>query len=65
MFKQLSKYIPKANFSDEMEGKSWGTIIGKGRNDDLEWVNDLEDILEMDLLDHSLAGTLIEQLKTK
>jgi len=65
MFKQLSKYIPKAIFSDEMEGKSWGTIIGKGRNDDLEWVNDLEDILEMDLLDHSLAGTLIEQLKTK
>jgi hypothetical protein len=59
----FNKYIPRAKFSAEMQGRSWGTIIGQGHKDDINWANNLADILEMDLFDHSQAGLLIGQLK--
>lgn len=61
-FKLQGEYTPKAIFSADMKGKSWGAIIGRGRDDDIAWANDLEDILEIDLFDPDQAVSMIKQL---
>jgi hypothetical protein len=59
-FKQAN-YTPRARC---LKGKSWEDIIGRGRNEDIDWARYLTDILEMDLFDHSEAGSLIARLRS-
>lgn len=47
----IRDYQPKALLNCKIENVSWGQILSKGRTDDLSWVKDAPEILELDLFD--------------
>ncbi len=59
-------YTPKATFDWELAGKiSWEEIIGVGRIDDTSWVDAIEEFIEKDLFDISLAPDLIRKWRSE
>jgi hypothetical protein len=53
--------MPKATF--EEENKLWSLILGKGRRDEVDWANGVENMLELDLFDFSDVAPIINQIK--
>jgi hypothetical protein len=56
-------YKPKANFADGMTRKTWDDILRKGKQDEISWAKEIEEILEMDLFDHSNVTTILNELE--
>jgi hypothetical protein len=56
----IKGYTPQAAFAN---GFKWGRITEKGRQYGVGWARGIEDILEMDLFDHSNVKTIMEEVK--
>lgn len=61
----IRNYKPQATFAKGMTEKGWDAIAGKGRRDGVDWANEIKEIMEMDLFDHSPANVklIIEEIK--
>ena len=59
----IEDYKPKANFAEGMTKKTWNDILRKGKQDQISWTEKIQDILEMDLFDHSNVKTIIDKLE--
>jgi hypothetical protein len=59
----IEDYEPSANFAEGMTLKTWDDILRKGRQDEISWAKEIEEILEMDLFDHSNVTTIINELE--
>jgi hypothetical protein len=59
----IEDYEPKANFAEGMTLKTWDDILRKGKQDEISWTKEIQEILEMDLFDHSNVKTIIDELK--
>jgi hypothetical protein len=48
-----------------MTEKGWDAIAGRGRLESLDWANEIKEIMEMDLFDHSPANVklIIEKIR--
>ena len=59
----IEDYKPKANFAEGMTQKTWDDILGMGKQDQISWTKEIQEILEMDLFDHSNVKTIIDELE--
>lgn len=55
----INNYKPKANLSQLTEN-GWDDILRKGRPDRIDWADELEGLLEMDLFDYANVDTIME-----
>ncbi len=60
-FKQ--DYIPSAVFFGNTKA-AWKPLIGIGNVEDLSWADEWQDLLEMDLFDHSVAQVAMQELQS-
>ncbi|PBK89645.1 hypothetical protein ARMGADRAFT_935529 [Armillaria gallica] len=60
-FKQ--DYTPSAVFIGTTKA-AWKPLIGIGNVEDLSWADEWQDVLEMDLFDHSVAQVAIQELQS-
>jgi hypothetical protein len=59
----IQSYEPRATFSDDVEGGSWLRILTQGRRDSIEWANEIKDLLELDLFDHTRLKILLDGIE--
>jgi hypothetical protein len=57
----IKNYTPKATFEDEE--KTWSYVLGKGEQKGIAWANGIEDMLELDLFDHSIVNEIIRAVR--
>jgi hypothetical protein len=56
----INNRTPKANLSGELTENGWNDIVGKGKSDRIDWADELEGLLEMDLFDYANVETIME-----
>jgi hypothetical protein len=55
-------YIPKAKFANDVK-QDWSSILRKGEREGIGWAKEIEEILELDLFDHSNILTIINEIE--
>ena len=59
----IQGYEPRATFSDDVERGSWLRILTQGRPDRIDWANEIKDLLELDLFDHTRLKFILDDIE--